>query len=424
MRALATPSIVPELNGRLPTVPQVRKIAFLSPHCLIDPTSGAAVATALGMQFLQTLGFQCWAFCGSRLDLPEQIDAMLARHKVPFEPSTVNARGLQVAARSARLGGFSGATGQTLPVTIVPDDEQRKGEFYAACDAVLDADRPDAVITYGGDPHSISLARLARRRDIPIVFWLHNFAYFDTSPFEIVDYAIVPSEFNRQYYWDKLGLATQVMPLVIDWDRVTVEEPRPRYLTFVNPIPVKGLLVFARIAEQLALRRPDIPVLVMSGRSGAGWQQATGIDLSRLPNMTVWAPVADPRDFYAVTKVLLMPSLWCESFGQVAAEAMLNGIPVLASNRGALPLTIGDAGFLFDIPARYTEETWEVPTASEVEPWLETAIRLWDDAAECARWSQAARERAQRWRPELLAPIYREFFGGISHQPDPPIVPK
>ncbi len=29
-----------------------------------------------------------------------------------------------------------------------------------------------------------------------------------------------------------------------------------------------------------------------------------------------------------------MPSLMDESFGLVAAEAMLNGIPVLASNRG------------------------------------------------------------------------------------------
>ena len=47
--------------------------------------------------------------------------------------------------------------------------------------------------------------------------------------------------------------------------------------------------------------------------------------------------------------------------GLVAAEAMLNGIPVLASNRGALPETIGDAGFLIDIPARYTPETRTCP---------------------------------------------------------------
>ena len=119
-----------------------------------------------------------------------------------------------------------------------------------------------------------------------------------------------------------------------------------------------------------------------------------------------------------------MPSLWNESFGLVAAEAMLNGIPVLASNRGALPETIGDAGFLFDIPARYTPETREYRRPRDVEPWVETIIRLWDDAAEYERWSRAARERARQWHPDRLGPVYREFFGGITHQPGPPLVPR
>ena len=195
------------------------------------------------------------------------------------------------------------------------------------------------------------------------------------------------------------------------------------YVTLVNPDPIKGLYVFARIAEQLACRRPDIPLLVMTGRSRAGWQQETGIDLSKLPNVTIRPSVHDPREFYAATRLLLMPSLCYESFGLVAAEAMINGIPVLASNRVALPETIGNAGSLFDIPSRYTPDTRELPTAAEVEPRVETIIRLWDDAAEYDRWSRAARERAQQWHPDRLAPIYREFFSQITHQPGPFLVP-
>ncbi len=196
------------------------------------------------------------------------------------------------------------------------------------------------------------------------------------------------------------------------------------FVTFVNPQATKGLYVFVRIAEQLAARRPDIPLLVMAGRSRTGWQQETGIDLSRLPNLTTQPSVPDPREFYAATRLLLMPSLWNESFGLVAAEAMLNGIPVLASNRGALPETIGDAGLLFDIPARYTPETRDLPTAEEVAPWVEAIIRLWDDAGEYEHWSRAARERARQWHPDRLAPIYREFFGSITHQPGPPLAPQ
>jgi glycosyltransferase involved in cell wall biosynthesis len=113
-----------------------------------------------------------------------------------------------------------------------------------------------------------------------------------------------------------------------------------------------------------------------------------------------------------------------ENAGLVASEAMFNGIPVLASTRGGLPETIGDAGFLFDIPAQYTPETRTVPTAEEIEPWVATIIRLWDDAAYYAEWSRRARSRAEQWRPERLAPLYREFFGSLCHQPGPPLVPK
>jgi hypothetical protein len=59
-----------------------------------------------------------------------------------------------------------------------------------------------------------------------------------------------------------------------------------------------------------------------------------------------------------------------------------------------------------------------------VEPWVETIIRLWDDAAEYDRWSRAGRERAQRWSPERLAPVYRDFFGRLTHQPGSPLVPQ
>jgi glycosyltransferase involved in cell wall biosynthesis len=119
-----------------------------------------------------------------------------------------------------------------------------------------------------------------------------------------------------------------------------------------------------------------------------------------------------------------MPSLWEESFGLVAAEAMLNGIPVLASNRGALPDTLGKAGFLFDIPDKYTPETRTVPSAEEVEPWVETIIRLYNDTAFYEQASQTARQEAEPWRPERIAAIYKEFFSNITHQPGPPTVPK
>ena len=293
------------------------------------------------------------------------------------------------------------------------------------------------VWTYGGDAVSLAVQQLVKRLDIPIVFALHNFAYRDPVAFRLVDYVTVPTEFCRQHYWNAMGLASLPLPLVVDPERVevaagSIQRPHPSplpegegtaYVTFVNPEPRKGVHIFARIAELLSERRPDIPLLVLEGANKASFLPQLGIDLSGVRNLRIMPNAPSAREFLGATRILLMPSLM-ENAALVAMEAMLNGIPVLASNRGGLPETIGNAGFLFDIPSRYTAETREIPTAEEVEPWIETIIRLWDDAAEHDRWGRAARERARQWHPDRLAPVYREFFSSITHQPGPPLVPR
>ena len=137
------------------------------------------------------------------------------------------------------------------------------------------------------------------------------------------------------------------------------------------------------------------------------------MDLSGLTNLHRLANTPDPRDFYRVSRAVLMPSLWRESFGRVAAEACLNGIPVLASRRGALPETLAEAGFLFDIPARYDDKTPLVLTSEEVAPWVETIERLWDDADFYEAESRRCLRAAETWRPERLLPRFEAFFQDV-----------
>ena len=75
----------------------------------------------------------------------------------------------------------------------------------------------------------------------------------------------------------------------------------------------------------------------------------------------------------------LMPSVWWENQPLVAIEAMINGIPVVGSDRGGIPETLGDSGFVLPLPDWMTSETDVVPTAQEVEPWVDTIVRLWED---------------------------------------------
>jgi glycosyltransferase involved in cell wall biosynthesis len=56
------------------------------------------------------------------------------------------------------------------------------------------------------------------------------------------------------------------------------------------------------------------------------------------------------EELYQTFDVVIVPSLstpgWTEQFCRVAVEAMASGVPVIASDCGALPEVVGDAGIL------------------------------------------------------------------------------
>jgi glycosyltransferase involved in cell wall biosynthesis len=60
-----------------------------------------------------------------------------------------------------------------------------------------------------------------------------------------------------------------------------------------------------------------------------------------------YVDVRDRRDLLAGASVLAYPSIY-EGFGHPPLEAMLAGVPVVASNAGALVEVLGDAALLPD----------------------------------------------------------------------------
>lgn len=120
-----------------------------------------------------------------------------------------------------------------------------------------------------------------------------------------------------------------------------------------------------------------------------------------------------PEDWARVSRAVLMPSLWRESLGRVAIEAMANGIPVLASDRGALPETLGNARFVFTVPERCTPVSGAVPLAREVAPWVAIIERLWDDPPFEAKHRALARSEAKRWEWDCVAGQYQQLFEGV-----------
>lgn len=399
----------------------MKRILLVSRHCYLDDSNGAAVSSRDITLLLARLGFAVEVLSGTMLDLAADLDPVSwlagrgwAAGPAPDQYSwSVDARGIHAGTpRHVRLEDSG------VPVTLHlgpttrphPPDATECEEFLRLFRAVVRRFRPDVVVGYGGDRAQRLIFAEARSQGASTVFRLHNCSYRTREAFESIDRFVTPSHFAARHYRDALGLDADVLPHPVDRDRILAIDWEPTYLTFVNPSVEKGVFVFARIAEELGKRRPEIPLLVVESRAGETAVVGCGLDLREHANVFLMEHTSDPRHFYRVSRALLMPSLVPETFGRVAAEAMTNGIPVLASDRGALPETLGRSGVVLPLPSRLRPERRLLPTAEEVGPWIEAVLRLWDDPEFEEDLRRRGVREAERWSFEALAPQYKRFF--------------
>lgn len=381
------------------------------------------------MEALARRGFAVEVFCGAVLDVDREVElaAWLAARGWAFEARGGGAWTCDALGTRAddpphfrlAVGGVEVTVHRSPTTRPHPTNLAECREFLRLYDAALDRFRPEILLTYGGSRLNREILARAKGRGIATVFALHTLAYRDPDAFSDVDAVLVASRFAADHYRRTLGLCCTVLPNLVDFGRVRPERHRPTYVTFVNPLIGKGAFAFARIADELGRRRPDIPLLVVESRGTEATLAACGLDLRIHGNVFLMEHTHDPRQFWRVSRLCLMPSLWQENQPLVAIEALINGIPVIGSDRGGLPETLGRAGVVLPLPERLTPTAEILPTPEEVSPWVETIIRLWDDGALYADLHRKASVEALRWAPEILEPQYARFFNSpVGHRGD------
>ncbi len=379
-----------------------RRVLHYSRFFYFDDSNGAAIANRSLMGSLAGHGLIVEAISGAISDGGSTVDLVGPCSMLTNSSIRLESQGVAVTIPPGGLRSYR------------EPDEAERVQVLRLLDDCFDCYKPEILVTYGGDPLTAEVSSRARHRGIATVFTLHNFAYRHPPVFANVDIVLVPSSFAAGFYHETLGIDSNILPYSVDNRRIFVERHERKYFTFVNPSLEKGVYAFARIADELGERRPDIPVLVVESRGTEATVAACGLELRDHGTVHFMAHTADPRDFWSVTKVCLMPSLWWENQPLVAIEAMVNGIPVIGSDRGGIPETLGGAGIVLPLPDRITQATRMLPTAEEVEPWVEAVIRLWDDAEFYEEHRRRALAEARRWDPEVLEPKYVEFFRDLK----------
>jgi glycosyltransferase involved in cell wall biosynthesis len=109
------------------------------------------------------------------------------------------------------------------------------------------------------------------------------------------------------------------------------------HVTLVNLNEHKGALIF----YELARRMPHTKFLGVVGGHG------NQIIRRNIPNVTIMDHGPDMKRVWTQTRVLLMPSVY-ESYGLVAVEAGINGIPTVANPTPGLLENLGRLGIFVE----------------------------------------------------------------------------
>jgi hypothetical protein len=119
----------------------------------------------------------------------------------------------------------------------------------------------------------------------------------------------------------------------------------------VNPCAVKGISIFTGLAERF-------PQVEFAAIPTWGTTAADVAALEKLPNVTILPPVDNVHEFMSQTRIALVPSLWAEARSRIILEAMVRGIPVIASDVGGL--TEAKLGVDYRTDLQQRRELWSV----------------------------------------------------------------
>lgn len=187
------------------------------------------------------------------------------------------------------------------------------------------------------------------------------------------------------------------------------------YVTMINPSQIKGIAIFLALAQAL----PEIPFAAVPTWATTDADLAA---LRALPNMQIFPPNNNLDELFAQVRVLITPSLWGESFGQVVVDAMLRGVPVMASNVGGLPEAKLGVPYLLPVnPIHEYQMQFDVrslPTPvvppQNSGPWLAALQQLIGERSHYEQLSAESRAAALRFVGSLGAESFERYLAGLT----------
>ncbi len=363
------------------------KILFTAPLALHDTSSGAAIQVRLFLEGITKYNFSVKALCALNFDATSGSEVLWKKL------SSYDNQKIKWFAFDENHVNYTYYKTYSNKLSHMTRNEE--AIFFAKFLQQINSEQPDILCLYGGAPLEIALIAEAKKRNIKICFFLFNGHYLDFD-FSSIDKILTDSKATALYYKEKSQIHIDSTGIFLDENKVLAHDKKEKkYITFVNPVPEKGLTIFIRLALMAKSRQKDWAFLVLENR--ATWENTLkNYNLSPhiFTNVFVSKHRADIKTVFAQTKLLLAPSLWYESYGRVAAEAILNGIPVLASQSGGLIEAVNNGGICLELPEKCFDNYNYLPNEQELEAWFSALESILDESA-YEDWCKKAKESSK-----------------------------
>jgi len=297
--------------------------------------------------------------------------------------------------------------------------------------AQISAFQPDVILTSTDDPAQMLLEASLRSR-VATVYLARatlalpfgpDCAFPSAAKTEAVRQAaavVGVSEYVANYIRQWSGIQAVHVP-------ISLLDPPPypdlgrfenEFVTLVNPCAVKGIAIFLALVDRM-------PGVRFAGVPTWGTNQADRAALAERANITLLDPADNVDEILRRTRVLLTPSLWAEARSRIVVEAMLRGVPVIASNVGGIPEAKLGVDYLLPVRPiqRYQTQLDEqmVPRADvppqDIGPWAAALERLISDRAHYESLSRASREAALAYAAGLSVRPFEALLEQAASRP-------
>jgi glycosyltransferase involved in cell wall biosynthesis len=293
-----------------------------------------------------------------------------------------------------------------VDVCAVSHGRSLRGQLVAQMEAI----QPDCTIISSEDPAQVLLEAALTADQGPVVVLAHTTLMLPFGPggylrsahrtrlYQRAAAVVAVSDFLTEYLkrWASVDAETFYIPIYASAPARPVGRFENPHVTLINPCAIKGISIFVELARRL-------PEVSFAAVPTWGTTAADRRALAELANVTILAPRENIDEILRLTRILLVPSLCYEAFGAVVVEAMLQRIPVLASNLGGLSEAALGAGHLLPVHPieQYRDEFDEagIPFAElptqPVDPWCDALRGLLTDRAAYDTSAEACRQAAE-----------------------------